>query len=207
MPNPHLSDRPLDAVIAYILSVRGQNQAELRAPPRGRRISCAPMERCGAAQAEPPKGIVPETPPLQTVETRMDAEEAIGELITQRGRSAVTKQGRRTSLWHQRCTEGTKPTVRHLATLAVKQVSFSAQRSRETARRSRRRTVWRFARCSIGPLREAPNSFLLRVLERPPCFSVLKNLLPYFGPAATTQHRWVSAGQREGGCISRGDAQ
>jgi hypothetical protein len=48
---------------------------------------------------------------------------------------------------------------------------------------------------------------LLRVLERPPCFSVLKNLLPYFGPAATTQHRWVSAGQREDGCISRGDAR
>jgi hypothetical protein len=120
---------------------------------------------------------------------------------------AATKQARRPSLWHQRCTEGTQPTVRYLATLAIKQASFSAQRSRETARRSRRRTVWRFARCSIGPLREAPNSFLLRVLERPPCFSVLKNLLPYFGPAATTQHRSVSAGQREGGCISRGDAQ
>jgi len=64
---------------------------------------------------------------------------------------AATKQVRRTSLWHQRCTERTQPTVRHLATLAIKQASFSTRRSREKARRSRSRTVWRFARCSIGP--------------------------------------------------------
>ena len=48
---------------------------------------------------------------------------------------------------------------------------------------------------------------LLRVLARPPCSSVLKDLLPHFGPAARTQHRWVSAGQREDGCISRADAR
>ena len=43
----------------------------------------------------------------------------------------------------------------------------------------------------------------LRVLARPPCSSVLKNLLPYLGPAARTKHRWVAARQREDGCISR----
>ena len=48
---------------------------------------------------------------------------------------------------------------------------------------------------------------LLRVLARPPCSSVLKNLLPYLGPAARTRHRWIAAGQREDGCISRGDAR
>ena len=48
---------------------------------------------------------------------------------------------------------------------------------------------------------------LLRVLARPPCSSVLRNLLAYLGPAARTQHRWVSAGQREEGCISRVDAR
>jgi hypothetical protein len=48
---------------------------------------------------------------------------------------------------------------------------------------------------------------LLRVLARPRCSSVLKNLLPYLGPAARTRHRWIAAGQREDGCISRGDAR
>jgi len=75
---------------------------------------------------------------------------------------AATNQVRRTSLWHQRCRAGMKPTVRHLATLAIKQVSFSARRSREKARRSRRRTVWRFARCSIWPCAK-------RQVSSPPC--------------------------------------
>jgi len=48
---------------------------------------------------------------------------------------------------------------------------------------------------------------LLRVLARPPCFSVLRDLLAYLGPATRTQHRWVAAGQREDDCISRGDAR
>jgi hypothetical protein len=73
---------------------------------------------------------------------------------------AATKHARRTSLWRQGGTEGTKPTVRHRAMLAIKQASFSARRSRENARRSRRRPVWRFARCSIGPCakRQVPSS-------------------------------------------------
>ena len=75
---------------------------------------------------------------------------------------AATNQVRRTSLWHQRCRAGMKPSVRHLATLAIKQVSFSARRSRETARRSRRRTVRRFARSSIGPCAK-------RHVSSPPC--------------------------------------
>ena len=75
---------------------------------------------------------------------------------------AATNQVRRTSLWHQRCRAGMKPTVRHLATLAVKQASFSTRRSRENARRSRRRTVWRFARRSIGPCAK-------RQVSSPPC--------------------------------------
>ena len=115
------------------------------------------------------------------------------------------QQVRRTLLWHQRCTEGTKPTARGLATLAIKQASFSAQRNRETARRPRRRTVWRFARSSIGPCAKRHTVFL-RVLARPPCSSVLKNLLPCLGLAGRTQHRWVSDGQREDACISRGEA-
>ena len=75
---------------------------------------------------------------------------------------AATKHARRTSLWRQGGTEGTKPTVRHRAMLAIKQASFSARRSREKARRSRSRTVWRFARCSIGPCAK-------RQYPSPPC--------------------------------------
>jgi len=120
---------------------------------------------------------------------------------------AATKHARRTSLWRQGGTEGTKPTVRHRAMLAIKQASFSARRSRENARRSRRRPVWRSLRGVRSGLARSAKFLLLRVLARPRCSSVLKNLLPYLGPAARTRHRWIAAGQREDGCISRGDAR
>ncbi len=94
---------------------------------------------------------------------------------------------------------GMKPTVRDRAALANKKASSSTRSSRETAGRSRRRTVWRSARSA--------RFLLLRVLARPPCFSVLKNLLAYLGPAAGTRNGWASAGQREDGCISRRDVR
>jgi len=56
-------------------------------------------------------------------------------------------------------------------------------------------------------LARSANILLLRVLARPPCSSVLNNLLPRLGPAARCQHRWVSAGQPEDGRISRADAR
>jgi len=56
---------------------------------------------------------------------------------------------------------------------------FSTEKQGEP-RRPRRKTIWRFARCSIG-LRAKRHTAFLRGLRGSPCFSVLKNLLACVG--------------------------
>jgi len=85
---------------------------------------------------------------------------------------AATEQARRTSLWRRRWTEGTKPTVRNLATVASKQAGFSTRRSREKVRRFTEQANMALRAAFDRALREAPTSFSSvssHVLPASPC--------------------------------------
>ena len=119
--------------------------------------------------------------------------------------SAATRQASRSALSRPadggRDTE--RPGPRHVRNQAS---SFSTQRSREKAQRTRTRRILALRAESDRRLREAPYCPSLRPLCLPPCFSVLKNLLACLGTAATTHYRRVPTGERNDVRISQGTA-
>ena len=155
-------------------------------------------------QASRPQASTPGSA-LTPAKSRPNTNPRGSERYTWRGRLAATEQARRTSFWRQRCSAGTKPTVRHLAALARKQASLLTRRSRENARRSRRRTGRRFARCSIRPCAKRQNpsspcpdtsSLLLRVERLASLLWTGSQMPASVGIGRPTRN----------GCISRGRA-